>query len=59
MSDVPVFLFKTENGVDIHFSNEMGHSELMSKVANALAALDFDPQVSVTKPSGVDTGYGI
>ena len=54
---VPVFAFKAEGGVDLHFSTKIEHQELLEKVAIALAGLEFEPNIFVTKP--VDTAAGV
>jgi hypothetical protein len=59
MVDVPVFAFKTIDGVDLHFSTKMNHEELMIKVASALANLEFDPQISITQNTDLDTDNGV
>jgi hypothetical protein len=35
--------------VDVHFTTEVEESELVEKVAVALATLDFEPQFEVTR----------
>jgi len=56
LAGVPVFSFKTDNGVDVHFSANVEHDELMVKVADSLAGLDFVPVISVTDPIDTDEG---
>lgn len=56
VSDVPVFVFKSEDGVDLHFSTKVEHEELLEKVATALAGLEFDPEISVSLPVDTDSG---
>ena len=56
LSAVPVFSFKTDEGVDIHFSTKMDHDELMVKVADSLATLEFVPNISITEPIDTDEG---
>jgi HK97 family phage prohead protease len=56
MSSLPVFSFKSEDGVDVHFTTELAEEELMEKVAISLAGLDFDPEVTVTRPIDTDEG---
>ena len=56
VSDVPVFAFKSEDGVDLHFSTKVEHEELLEKVATALAGLEFDPEISVSQPVDTDNG---
>lgn len=53
---VPVFSFKTDDGVDVHFSSSVEHDELMVKVADSLATLEFVPVISVTSPIDTDEG---
>lgn len=57
VSVLPVFTFKADDGVDVHFSTQMEEGELMEKVAFALASLDFDPQVTVSR--SIDTDEGV
>ena len=59
VSDVPVYAFKSDAGVDLHFSTIVEHEELLGKVAGALARLDFDPQITVSKPEHLDTEDGV
>jgi hypothetical protein len=59
VADVPVFAFKSDAGVDLHFSTVVEHEELLGKVAGALAGLDFDPQITVSKPDHLDTEDGV
>ncbi len=59
VAHIPVFSFKSDSGVDIHFSTKMDHQELLEKVATSLSTLDFDPDLSVTKPKDVDTNSGV
>ena len=59
VANVPVYAFKTSEGVDLHFSTKMEHEELLVKVAGALAGLDFDPQISVTQSTDLDTEDGV
>jgi HK97 family phage prohead protease len=59
VADVPVFAFKSDTGVDLHFSTGVEHEELLGKVAGALAALNFDPQITVSKPDHLDTEDGV
>jgi len=56
LSAVPVFSFKTDEGVDVHFSTKMDHDELMVKVADSLATLEFVPSISITEPIDTDEG---
>lgn len=56
LSTVPVFSFKTDEGVDVHFSTKMDHDELMVKVADSLATLEFVPNISITEPIDTDEG---
>ena len=58
VADVPVFTFKSEDGVDLHFSTKVEHEELLTKVATALAGLSFDPEITVSKPV-LDTEDGV
>ena len=58
VADVPVFTFKSEDGVDLHFSTKVEHEELLAKVATALAGLSFDPEITVSKPA-LDTEDGV
>jgi HK97 family phage prohead protease len=57
MSGLPVFSFKSEDGVDVHFTTELEEEELMEKVAVSLAGLAFEPEVTVTRP--IDTTEGV
>jgi len=59
VAEVPVFTFKSEDGVDLHFSTKVEHEELLAKVATALAGLSFDPEISVSKPATLDTEDGV
>lgn len=59
VAQVPVFTFKSEDGVDLHFSTKVEHGELLAKVATALAGLSFDPEISVSKPATLDTEDGV
>ena len=56
MAGIPVFVFKSEEGVDLHFAAGIEHTELLKKVATALAGLEFDPSISVSKPVDTDAG---
>lgn len=53
VASLPVFSSKSDDGLDVHFTTEMSEKELMVKVANALASLDFNPDISVSR--NVDT----
>jgi len=59
LAGVPVFTFKSEDGVDVHFSAQFKHEELMEQVASSLAYLTFDPEISVSKPDTLDTEDGV
>ena len=59
VAQVPVFAFKSEDGVDLHFSAKVEHQELLEKVASALAVLSFEPNISVSKPENLDTAAGV
>jgi len=59
VAQVPVFAFKSDDGVDLHFSAKVEHQELLEKVASALAVLSFEPNISVSKPENLDTATGV
>tara|TARA_B100000902_G_scaffold154129_3_gene150613 strand:- start:325 stop:1950 length:1626 start_codon:yes stop_codon:yes gene_type:complete len=59
MNGVSVLSFKSEEGVDLHFSTKIAHDELLEKVAFGLASLEFDPQFTITDNTSVDTDEGV
>ena len=59
MNGVPVLSMKSDEGIDLLFSTKVEHSDLMEKVAVALASLDFEPDFTVTNNIDVDTDEGV
>ena len=59
MNGVPVLSMKSDEGIDLLFSTKVEHSDLMEKVAVALASLDFEPDFTVTNDIDVDTDEGV
>ena len=59
MNGVPVLSMKTDEGIDLLFSTKVEHSDLMEKVAFALATLDFVPDFRITNDIDVDTDEGV
>lgn len=53
VADLPVFTFKSDSGVDVHFTTLAEEDEIFEKVAFALAKLDFDPGLKFTRPTEI------
>lgn len=51
MSELPVYMERSANGVDIKFSTKLDHETLLFKTAEALSSLEFEPVFSVVNPS--------
>ena len=51
MTELPVYLERSADGVNIKFSTKLDHDTLLFKTAEALSSLDFEPVFSVSNPS--------